>query len=104
MYEMIEVVIVILFEDKFCYLMGVGIFINIFENIVLGIDMFDCVMLICNGRNGMFFIVNGIINIKNKKWEDDFLEIDEMGIMWVDIVYSKVYLKYLFLVNEMLGR
>ncbi len=104
MYEMTEVVTAILPEDKPRYLMGVGTPINILENIALGIDMFDCVMPTRNGRNGMLFTANGTINIKNKKWEDDFSEIDEMAITWVDTAYSKAYLKHLFSVNEMLGR
>tara|TARA_R110002074_G_scaffold382825_1_gene562697 strand:- start:9770 stop:10999 length:1230 start_codon:yes stop_codon:yes gene_type:complete len=104
MYEMTEVVTAILPEDKPRYLMGVGTPINILENIALGIDMFDCVMPTRNGRNGMLFTANGTINIKNKKWEDDFSEIDEMGITWVDTAYSKAYLRHLFTVNEMLGR
>ncbi|MBW2936475.1 tRNA guanosine(34) transglycosylase Tgt [Aureisphaera sp. CAU 1614] len=104
MYEMTEVVTAILPEDKPRYLMGVGTPINILENIALGIDMFDCVMPTRNGRNGMLFTANGTINIKNKKWEDNFSEIDEMGITWVDTAYSKAYLRHLFTVNEMLGR
>ncbi|NND62051.1 MAG: tRNA guanosine(34) transglycosylase Tgt [Flavobacteriaceae bacterium] len=104
MYEMTEVVTAILPEDKPRYLMGVGTPINILENIALGIDMFDCVMPTRNGRNGMLFTANGTINIKNKKWEDDFSVIDEMAITWVDTAYSKAYLRHLFTVNEMLGR
>ena len=104
MYAMTEVVCEVLPEDKPRYLMGVGTPINILENIALGIDMFDCVMPTRNGRNGMLFTANGTINIKNKKWEDDFSPIDEMGITWVDTAYSKVYLRHLFSVGEMLGR
>jgi len=104
MYAMTEVVTEILPEDKPRYLMGVGTPINILENIALGIDMFDCVMPTRNGRNGMLFTAHGTINIKNKKWEDDFSPIDEMAITWVDTEYSKAYLKHLFTVNEMLGR
>ncbi len=66
--------------------------------------MFDCVMPTRNGRNGMLFTAHGSINIKNKKWEDDFSEIDPMNITWVDTEYSKAYLRHLFTVNEMLGR
>ena len=104
MYAMTEVVCEVLPEDKPRYLMGVGKPINILENIALGIDMFDCVMPTRNGRNGMLFTANGTINIKNKKWEDDFSPIDEMGITWVDTAYSKAYLRHLFSVGEMLGR
>lgn len=104
MYEMTSVVTQILPEDKPRYLMGVGTPINILENIALGIDMFDCVMPSRNGRNGMLFTAHGTINIKNKKWEDDFSAIDDMGITYVDTEYSKAYLKHLFSVNEMLGR
>ncbi len=104
MYAMTEVVTAILPEDKPRYLMGVGTPINILENIALGIDMFDCVMPTRNARNGMLFTAHGTINIKNKKWEDDFSPIDEMDITWVDKEYSKAYLKHLFSVNEMLGK
>lgn len=104
MYEMTAVVTEILPEDKPRYLMGVGTPINILENIALGIDMFDCVMPTRNGRNGMLFTAHGTINIKNKKWEDDFSAIDDMAITWVDTAYSKAYLRHLFTVNEMLGR
>jgi queuine tRNA-ribosyltransferase len=104
MYEMTAVVTEILPKDKPRYLMGVGTPINILENIALGIDMFDCVMPTRNGRNGMLFTAFGSINIKNKKWVDDFSEIDSMNITWVDTAYSKAYLRHLFTVNEMLGR
>ncbi len=104
MYEMTEIVTAILPEDKPRYLMGVGTPINILENIALGIDMFDCVMPTRNGRNGMLFTAHGTINIKNKKWEDDFSPIDEMAITFVDTEYSKAYLKHLFTVNELLGK
>jgi queuine tRNA-ribosyltransferase len=104
MYAMTEVVTEILPEDKPRYLMGVGTPINILENIALGIDMFDCVMPTRNGRNGMLFTAHGTLNIKNKKWADDFSAIDEMNITWVDTEYSKAYLRHLFTVNEMLGR
>jgi len=104
MYEMTAIVTEILPKDKPRYLMGVGTPINILENIALGIDMFDCVMPTRNGRNGMLFTAHGTINIKNKKWEDDFSEIDPMNITWVDTAYSKAYLRHLFTVNEMLGR
>ena len=104
MYAMTEVVTEILPEDKPRYLMGVGTPINILENIALGIDMFDCVMPTRNARNGMLFTAHGTINIKNKKWEEDFSPIDDMNITWVDTEYSKAYLKHLFSVNEMLGK
>ncbi len=104
MYAMTEIVTAILPEDKPRYLMGVGTPINILENIALGIDMFDCVMPTRNGRNGMLFTAHGTLNIKNKKWEEDFSAIDDMNITWVDTAYSKAYLRHLFTVNEMLGR
>ncbi|SFN93588.1 tRNA guanosine(34) transglycosylase Tgt [Salegentibacter flavus] len=104
MYAMTEVVTKILPEDKPRYLMGVGTPINILENIALGIDMFDCVMPTRNARNGMLFTAHGTINIKNKKWGDDFSPIDDMDITWVDSEYSKAYLRHLFTVNEMLGK
>jgi len=104
LYAMTEVVTEVLPEDKPRYLMGVGTPINILENIALGIDMFDCVMPTRNARNGMLFTAHGSINIKNKKWEDDFSAIDEMGITWVDTEYSKAYLRHLFSVNELLGK
>ncbi|MEN8775589.1 MAG: tRNA guanosine(34) transglycosylase Tgt [Polaribacter sp.] len=104
MYAMTEVVTEILPEDKPRYLMGVGTPINILENIALGIDMFDCVMPTRNARNGMLFTAHGTINIKNKKWEDDFSPIDKMGITHVDLIYSKAYLRHLFAAKEMLGK
>lgn len=104
MYAMTDVVCEILPEDKPRYLMGVGTPINILENIALGVDMFDCVMPTRNARNGMLFTAHGTINIKNKKWEDDFSPIDEMGITFVDTEYSKAYLRHLFSVNELLGK
>ncbi|SNR60007.1 tRNA guanosine(34) transglycosylase Tgt [Lutibacter flavus] len=104
MYEMTEVVTAILPEDKPRYLMGVGTPINILENIALGIDMFDCVMPTRNARNGMLFTANGTINIKNKKWENDFSAIDEMDITFVDTMYSKAYLRHLFISKELLGK
>ncbi len=104
MYEMTEIVTDILPEDKPRYLMGVGTPINILENIALGVDMFDCVMPTRNARNGMLFTAHGTINIKNKKWENDYSPIDDMGITFVDTQYSKAYLKHLFSANEMLGK
>lgn len=104
MYEMTEVVCDILPVDRPRYLMGVGTPINILENIALGIDMFDCVMPTRNARNGMLFTDQGTINIKNKKWENDFSPIDGMGITFVDLEYSKAYLRHLFAANEYLGK
>ena len=104
LYGMTEIVCEILPEDKPRYLMGVGTPINILENIALGVDMFDCVMPTRNARNGMLFTAHGSINIKNKKWEDDFSPIDAMGITWVDTMYSKAYLRHLFAAKEMLGK
>ncbi len=103
MYEMTELVCGILPKDKARYLMGVGTPANILESIALGVDMFDCVMPTRNGRNGMLFTKNGIINIKNKKWENDFSPIDEYGDSFVDLQYSKAYLRHLFVAKEMLG-
>ena len=104
MYEMTDIVCSILPEDKPRYLMGVGTPINILENIALGVDMFDCVMPTTNARNGMLFTAYGTINIKNKKWENDFSPIDEMDITYVDTMYSKAYLRHLFASKEMLGK
>jgi len=104
LYEMSEIVCNILPEDKPRYLMGVGTPINILENIALGVDMFDCVMPTRNARNGMLFTAHGTINIKNKKWENDFSAIDPMAITWVDTEYSKAYLRHLFAANEYLGK
>ena len=104
LYEMSEIVCDILPKNKPRYLMGVGTPINILENIALGVDMFDCVMPTRNARNGMLFTADGTINIKNKKWENDFSAIDDMGITWVDTEYSKAYLRHLFAANEYLGK
>ena len=104
MYAMTEVVCNILPKDKPRYLMGVGTPINILENIALGIDMFDCVMPTRNARNGMLFTAHGTINIKNKKWENDFSVIDEDGTTFVDKEYTKAYLRHLFAANEYLGK
>jgi len=104
MYAMTEVVCERLPEDKPRYLMGVGTPINILENIALGIDMFDCVMPTRNARNGMLFTADGTLNIKNKKWENDFSPIDTANYCYVDRDYSKAYLRHLFTVNEMLGK
>jgi len=104
MYEMAELVCDILPQDRPRYLMGVGTPINILENIALGVDMFDCVMPTRNARNGMLFTAHGTINIKNKKWENDFSPLDEMGTTFVDTEYSKAYLRHLFSANEYLGK
>jgi len=104
MYEMTEIVTAILPKDKPRYLMGVGTPINILENIALGIDMFDCVMPTRNARNGMLFTAHGTINMRNKKWENDFSPLDEMGISSVDTQYSKAYVRHLFAANEYLGK
>ena len=102
-YDMVGNVCEILPKSKPRYLMGVGTPANLLENISLGVDMFDCVLPTRNGRNGMLFTSEGIINIKNKKWTNDFSSIDPENITWVDN-HSKAYLKHLFSVNEMLGR
>jgi queuine tRNA-ribosyltransferase len=104
LYAMTEIVCEILPENKPRYLMGVGTPINILENIALGVDMFDCVMPTRNARNGMLFTAHGSINIKNKKWENDFSAIDDMGITYVDTLYSKAYLRHLFASKELLGK
>ena len=103
MYEMIEVVNEILPHDKPRYLMGVGTPANILEAIDRGVDMMDCVMPTRNGRNGMLFTKNGIMNMKNKKWADDFSPIEEDGASYVDRVYSKAYLRHLFVSQELLA-
>jgi len=103
MYAMTEVVCNILPEDKPRYLMGVGTPVNLLENIALGIDMFDCVMPTRNGRNGMLFTKDGIINIKNKKWENDFSPIDSTSDLFADQLYSKAYLRHLIRSKEILG-
>jgi len=103
MYRTTELVCDILPPDKPRYLMGVGTPVNILENIALGIDMFDCVMPTRNARNGMLFTWNGIINIKNKKWESDFSLIDSNGDSYVDRFYTKAYLRHLFVVGERLA-
>ncbi len=104
MYEMTEIVTAILPKDKPRYLMGVGTPINLLENIALGIDMFDCVMPTRNARNGMLFTAHGTINMRNKKWENDFSALDEMAISSVDTQYSKAYVRHLFAANEYLGK
>lgn len=103
MYEMIEVVNEILPADKPRYLMGVGTPVNILEAIDRGVDMFDCVMPTRNGRNGMLFTSQGIINIRNEKWKHDFSPVDAEAPCALDVVYSRAYLRHLFIAGEMLG-
>ena len=103
MYEMIEVVNAILPTDRPRYLMGVGTPINILEGIERGVDMFDCVMPTRNGRNGMLFTSEGIINIRNEKWKDDFSPIDPNGASFVDTLYTKAYLRHLSISGEMMA-
>jgi len=103
MYEMIEVVNEILPTDKPRYLMGVGTPANILEGIARGVDMFDCVMPTRNGRNGMLFTRNGIMNMKNKKWANDFSPIDPESDCFVDQQYTKAYLRHLFVADELLA-
>lgn len=103
MYAMIEVVNDILPENKPRYLMGVGTPWNILEAIERGVDMFDCVMPTRNGRNGMIFTQNGVMNLRNKKWEDDFTELDPCGTSFVDHHYTRAYVRHLIHAQEMLG-
>ena len=103
MYDMIEVVNEILPKDKPRYLMGVGTPTNILEAIDRGVDMMDCVMPTRNGRNGMLFTAHGIMNMRNKKWANDFSPIQEDGPSYVDRMYSKAYLRHLFISQEILA-
>lgn len=103
MYEMIEVVNEILPENKPRYLMGVGTPANILEAIERGVDMMDCVMPTRNGRNAMLFTKNGIMNMRNKKWENDFSPLEEDGASFVDRAYSKAYVRHLFVSQELLA-
>lgn len=103
MYEMIELCTEILPQDKPRYLMGVGTPANILEAISRGVDMFDCVMPTRNGRNGCIFTMNGIINIRNEKWKNDFSPIEEGGASFVDETFSKAYLRHLTIAGEMLA-
>lgn len=103
MYEMTELVCDILPKDKPRYLMGVGTPLNILEAISLGVDMFDCVMPTRNGRNGMLFTSEGMINIRNEKWRKDFSLVDPNGPSFVDSQYSRAYLRHLFIAGESLG-
>ena len=104
MYSMTDEVCNILPKNKPRYLMGVGTPINLLENIALGVDMFDCVLPTRNARNGMLFTAYGTINIKNKKWENDFSQLDSAGYCFADLEYSKAYVRHLFTINEMLGK
>ncbi len=103
MYEMVELVNGILPADRPRYLMGVGTPVNILENIALGVDMFDCVMPTRNGRNGMIFTSEGVINLRNEKWKTDFSPLDPNGTSFVDSAYSRAYVRHLFVAGEMLG-
>ena len=103
MYAMLDEVTQILPAEKPRYLMGVGTPVNLLEGIAMGVDMFDCVMPTRNGRNGMLFTSEGIINIKNKKWEADLSPVDENGTSFVDSQYSKAYLRHLIVSKELLG-
>lgn len=103
MYEMIEVVNEILPTDKPRYLMGVGTPVNILEGIARGVDMFDCVMPTRNGRNAMLFTAEGVLNMRNAKWADDFSPVDPQGICFVDTQYSRAYLHHLFKAKELLA-
>ncbi len=103
MYEMIEIVNEILPEDRPRYLMGVGTPANMLEAVDRGVDMMDCVMPTRNGRNGMLFTQHGIMNMRNKKWADDFSPLQEDGASVVDHVYSKAYVRHLFIANELLA-
>ncbi|MDR0743234.1 MAG: tRNA guanosine(34) transglycosylase Tgt, partial [Tannerella sp.] len=103
MYEMIEIVNEILPEDKPRYLMGVGTPVNLLEAIGRGVDMFDCIMPTRNGRNGQLFTVNGTMNMRNRKWADDFSPVDEHGYSHAGTMYSKAYLHHLFKAGEILA-
>jgi queuine tRNA-ribosyltransferase len=103
MYEMIEIVNEILPKGKPRYLMGVGTPQNILEAIERGVDMFDCVMPTRNGRNGMLFTSQGVMNMKNEKWKNDFSPLDENGVSYVDKCYTKAYLRHLFISKELLA-
>ncbi len=103
MYEMIEVVNDVLPADKPRYLMGVGTPVNILEGIARGVDMFDCVMPTRNGRNAMLFTAEGVLNMRNAKWADDFSPVDPQGICYVDTQYSRAYLHHLFKAKELLA-
>ena len=101
MYEMLELLDPLMPQDKPRYLMGVGTPANILEGIARGVDMFDCVMPTRNARNGMLFTWNGIMNMRNAKWAEDFSELDPSGTSFVDHAYTKAYLRHLFIAGEM---
>ena len=101
MYEMLELVCPVLPADKPRYLMGVGTPANLLEAIARGVDMFDCVMPTRNGRNGMLFTWDGVMNMRNARWAQDFSEIDPKGTSFVDHAYTKAYLRHLFIAGEM---
>ncbi len=101
MYEVLDLLSPVLPRDKARYLMGVGTPANLLEGIARGVDMFDCVMPTRNGRNGMLFTWNGIMNMRNAKWENDFSELDPAGTSFVDHCYSKAYLRHLFIAGEL---
>ena len=101
MYEVLDLLSPVLPKDKARYLMGVGTPANLLEGIARGVDMFDCVMPTRNGRNGMLFTWNGIMNMRNAKWENDFSELDPAGTSFVDHCYSKAYLRHLFIAGEL---
>lgn len=103
MYDMIEVVNEILPTSRPRYLMGVGTPVNLLEAIDRGVDMFDCVMPTRNGRNAMLFTANGVVNMRNAKWADDFSPVDETGLCFVDTQYSRAYLHHLFKAKELLA-
>ncbi|MBR0500308.1 MAG: tRNA guanosine(34) transglycosylase Tgt [Bacteroidales bacterium] len=103
MYEMLELLNPVLPQDKPRYLMGVGTPANLLEGIARGVDMFDCVMPTRNGRNAMLFTSEGVIHIRNRKWDDDFSPIDPNGTSFVDRCYTKAYLRHLFIAGEMLA-
>ena len=104
MYKMTEIVCSVLPWEKPRYLMGVGTPTNLLENIALGVDMFDCVMPTRNARNGMIFTSEGTINLKNKKWKNDYSALDPEGTSFVDNTYTKAYVQHLFKSNELLGK
>lgn len=104
LYAMTEIVCDVLPKEKPRYLMGVGTPMNLLECIALGIDMFDCVLPTRNARHGTIYTVNGIVNVKNLKWKNDFSPLDENGTSYVDSFYSKAYVRHLFTVNEALGK
>jgi queuine tRNA-ribosyltransferase len=103
MYEITELCCQILPKDKPRYLMGVGTPANIIEGIAMGVDMFDCVMPTRNGRNGMIFTWEGMMNMRNEKWKNDFTPIDIQSDLFADQEYTRAYLRHLYVANEMLG-